>query len=190
MSGGRCAGRGAPPARSCVPPAAVGAVNAAWCLRVSALLTAWCSCSAGAGCSYRLHAERQVISNQVHGSTPCPHSLPLSFTQIYNEVISDLLKPERTNLVIREDKRRGVFVDGLSEWVVRTPTEVYGLMQRGAEQVGCDRVCWGGVRVGCWSGWCTRLLRRGASCSAARGRWVVTGLGCGIQCMRCLHEVV
>lgn len=36
-----------------------------------------------------------------------------SYLQIYNEVISDLLKPEKTNLVIREDRKRGVFVDGL-----------------------------------------------------------------------------
>ncbi|GAX79497.1 hypothetical protein CEUSTIGMA_g6938.t1 [Chlamydomonas eustigma] len=54
-----------------------------------------------------------------------------SYLQIYNEVISDMLKPERTNLIIREDRRRGVFVDGLSEWVVRSPNEVYQLMQRG-----------------------------------------------------------
>ena len=54
-----------------------------------------------------------------------------SYLQIYNEVISDLLKPERTNLVIREDKRKGVFVEGLSEWVVRSPAEIYGLMERG-----------------------------------------------------------
>lgn len=40
------------------------------------------------------------------------------------QVISDLLKPERVNLVIREDRRRGVYVDGLSEWVVRSPAEV------------------------------------------------------------------
>lgn len=49
-----------------------------------------------------------------------------SYLQIYNEVISDLLKPERTNLTIREDKKRGVFVEGLSEWVVRSPAEIYG----------------------------------------------------------------
>ena len=74
-----------------------------------------------------------------------------SYLQIYNEVISDLLKPDRTNLHIRyalfvciflfepdtllrirEDKRKGVYVEGLSEWVVRSPKEVYGLMQRGA----------------------------------------------------------
>jgi len=52
--------------------------------------------------------------------------------QIYNEQISDLLKPERNNLAIREDKKRGVFVEGLSEWVVRSPAEIYGLMERGA----------------------------------------------------------
>lgn len=54
-----------------------------------------------------------------------------SYLQIYNESISDLLKPERYNLSIREDKKRGVFVEGLSEWVVRTPAEIYGLMERG-----------------------------------------------------------
>eukprot|EP00698_Gefionella_okellyi_P014420 TRINITY_DN4002_c0_g2_i1.p1 TRINITY_DN4002_c0_g2~~TRINITY_DN4002_c0_g2_i1.p1 ORF type:complete len:1024 (+),score=306.20 TRINITY_DN4002_c0_g2_i1:27-3098(+) len=55
-----------------------------------------------------------------------------SFLQIYNEVISDLLKPDRSNLTIREDKKKGVFVEGLSEWVVRSPQEIFGLMQRGA----------------------------------------------------------
>ena len=54
-----------------------------------------------------------------------------SYLQIYNEQISDLLKSDRHNLTIREDKKRGVFVDGLSEWVVRSPAEIYGLMERG-----------------------------------------------------------
>ena len=54
-----------------------------------------------------------------------------SYLQIYNETISDLLKPERCNLTIREDKKRGVYVDGLSEWVVRSPAEIYGLMEQG-----------------------------------------------------------
>lgn len=55
-----------------------------------------------------------------------------SYLQIYNEVISDLLKVERTSLQIREDKKKGVFVEGLSEWAVRSPNEIYSLMQRGA----------------------------------------------------------
>lgn len=54
-----------------------------------------------------------------------------SYLQIYNEVVSDLLRPERTGLLIREDARRGVYVDGLSEWVVRSPGEVAALMARG-----------------------------------------------------------
>ena len=45
--------------------------------------------------------------------------------------ISDLLKPERNNLQIRENSKRGVYVDQLSEWVVRSPAEIYGLMERG-----------------------------------------------------------
>ena len=55
-----------------------------------------------------------------------------SYLQIYNEVISDLLKSDRTNLQIREDKKKGVYVSGLSEWVVRSCQEIYGLIKRGA----------------------------------------------------------
>eukprot|EP00931_Biecheleriopsis_adriatica_P095815 TRINITY_DN6943_c0_g1_i1.p1 TRINITY_DN6943_c0_g1~~TRINITY_DN6943_c0_g1_i1.p1 ORF type:complete len:1033 (+),score=204.50 TRINITY_DN6943_c0_g1_i1:90-3101(+) len=55
-----------------------------------------------------------------------------SYLQIYNEVISDLLKPDRSHLVIREDKKRGVFVEGLSEWLCRSPDEVQTLMEHGS----------------------------------------------------------
>jgi Cdc6-like AAA superfamily ATPase len=37
--------------------------------------------------------------------------LRASYLQIYNEAISDLLKNDRVNLQIREDKKKGVFVD-------------------------------------------------------------------------------
>jgi hypothetical protein len=58
-----------------------------------------------------------------------------SYLQIYNETIADLLKAGdgRAGLQIREDRKRGVFVEGLSEWAVRTPHEIYALMQRGAQ---------------------------------------------------------
>lgn len=55
-----------------------------------------------------------------------------SYLQIYNENISDLLKTDRSFLQIREDKRKGVFVEGLSEWAVRSPSEIFSLMERGA----------------------------------------------------------
>ena len=54
-----------------------------------------------------------------------------SYLQIYNEFISDLLKPDRGTLQIREEKRRGVFVEGLSEWAVRSPADICSLMQKG-----------------------------------------------------------
>jgi len=54
-----------------------------------------------------------------------------SYLQIYNENISDLLKTERQNLPIRE-RKKGVFVEGLSEWAVRSPGEIYTLMKKGA----------------------------------------------------------
>ncbi|CAE7352846.1 KIF3B [Symbiodinium natans] len=55
-----------------------------------------------------------------------------SYLQIYNEVISDLLKPDRSHLMIREDRRKGVFVEGLSEWLCRSPDEVQTLMGHGS----------------------------------------------------------
>jgi kinesin family protein 3/17 len=71
----------------------------------------------------------------------CKFLVRASYLQIYNEVISDLLKPAAgggggggagAGLTVREDKRRGVHVEGLSEWVVRAPADVYTLMERGA----------------------------------------------------------
>lgn len=77
-------------------------------------------------------AIEQIFSHiQRHASPRMRFLVRASYLQIYNEQISDLLKPERSNLTIREDKKRGVFVEGLSEWVVRSPAEIYGLMERG-----------------------------------------------------------
>ena len=57
-----------------------------------------------------------------------------AYLQIYNEMISDLLKPNSTNknLNIREDKKKGLYVEHLSEWAVRGPNDIYALLERGA----------------------------------------------------------
>ena len=59
-----------------------------------------------------------------------------SYIQIYNDTITDLLMtsphPSSANLLIREDKVRGVFIGGLSEWVVRNTAEVMALLKRGS----------------------------------------------------------
>lgn len=61
------------------------------------------------------------------------YSVKVSYLQIYNEVISDLIRAERSNLQIREEKKRGVFVEGLSEWAVRSPSEIYELIVQGQQ---------------------------------------------------------
>ena len=77
-------------------------------------------------------AIEQIFQHiETHISARMRFLVRASYLQIYNENISDLLKPDRNNLAIREDKKRGVFVEGLSEWVVRSPEEIYGLMERG-----------------------------------------------------------
>ena len=38
-----------------------------------------------------------------------------SFLEVYKEVITDLLNPAATRLQIREDLKRGVYVEGLME---------------------------------------------------------------------------
>ena len=60
-------------------------------------------------------------------------SIRTSYLQIYNEYISDLLIPEKKNLNIREDKKKGIFVDGLSEWIVTNPNDIYTLLGKGTD---------------------------------------------------------
>ena len=55
-----------------------------------------------------------------------------SYLQIYNETINDLLKSEGANLNIREDKKKGVYVEGLSEWSVQKPIDIYNLLKKGS----------------------------------------------------------
>jgi hypothetical protein len=57
----------------------------------------------------------------------------LSFLQIYNEKIYDLLQdPDfKSPLHIREDKIDGIYVEGLSEYLVSTSLDTYMLLKRG-----------------------------------------------------------
>ena len=48
-----------------------------------------------------------------------------SFLEIYQEQVYDLLDPAAANLQLRENIKKGVFVDGLMEHVVATPSEAY-----------------------------------------------------------------
>ena len=55
----------------------------------------------------------------------------MSYLEIYNEVITDLLNTENTNLKIHETIEKGIFVGGLSETVVTSWEQVCQLMKSG-----------------------------------------------------------
>lgn len=53
--------------------------------------------------------------------------------QIYNERIYDLLQDVETKkpLKIREDNKDGIYVEGLSEYIVQTEKDCFALLRRG-----------------------------------------------------------
>ena len=57
----------------------------------------------------------------------------VTYLQIYNESIDDLLKSEKKHLSIRENHKKGIYVEGLSEWAVCSPNDIYALLERGAQ---------------------------------------------------------
>ncbi|GMH08221.1 hypothetical protein Nepgr_010061 [Nepenthes gracilis] len=59
--------------------------------------------------------------------------LRVSYLEIYNEVINDLLNPAGQNLKIRED-HQGIFVEGIKEEVVLSPAHALSLIAAGEEQ--------------------------------------------------------
>ncbi|TKY58157.1 Centromere-associated protein E [Spatholobus suberectus] len=57
--------------------------------------------------------------------------LRMSYMEIYNEEINDLLAPEHRKLQIHENLERGIYVAGLREEIVASPEQVLDLMEFG-----------------------------------------------------------
>ncbi|MCO5557269.1 hypothetical protein L7F22_010830 [Adiantum nelumboides] len=57
--------------------------------------------------------------------------LRMSYMEIYNEDIRDLLAPEQTKLQVHESLERGIFVAGLREEIVANPEQVLQLLESG-----------------------------------------------------------
>ena len=57
----------------------------------------------------------------------------VTYLQIYNESIDDLLKSEKKHLSIRENQKKGIYVESLSEWAVCSPNDIYALLEKGAQ---------------------------------------------------------
>ncbi|KAF8017774.1 hypothetical protein BT93_H2848 [Corymbia citriodora subsp. variegata] len=60
------------------------------------------------------------------------YSCKCSFLEIYNEQITDLLEPSSTNLQLREDMNKGVYVENLKEYKVGTVRDIVKLLSQGA----------------------------------------------------------
>ncbi|XP_047969610.1 kinesin-like protein KIN-5D [Salvia hispanica] len=70
------------------------------------------------------------------------YSMKVTFLELYNEEISDLLAPEETSkfpedkskkpIALMEDGKGGVFVRGLEEEIVTTANEIYKILEKGS----------------------------------------------------------
>ncbi|CAH9125833.1 unnamed protein product [Cuscuta epithymum] len=60
------------------------------------------------------------------------YSCKCSFLEIYNEQVTDLLDPSSTNLMLREDTTKGVYVENLSEFEVQTVGDILKLLSQGS----------------------------------------------------------
>ncbi|XP_066911312.1 kinesin heavy chain-like isoform X2 [Clytia hemisphaerica] len=76
----------------------------------------------------------QIFDDQKHN-----YKVTVSYLQIYQEKIFDLLSGVNTNnkadLAIRENPRTGVYVDNLTDYVVRSPSEVLQYIANGKKKL-------------------------------------------------------
>jgi kinesin family protein 18/19 len=59
------------------------------------------------------------------------YQVSMSYLEIYNELIRDLLAPSASFLELREDAKGTIQVAGLSELVAKTPEEVMDMLHKG-----------------------------------------------------------
>ncbi|MCO5575524.1 hypothetical protein L7F22_029325 [Adiantum nelumboides] len=75
-------------------------------------------------------AIKDLFSKLKQRSLDQKYSVSLSYLEVYNETVRDLLSPGRA-LVVREDVKQGVVVAGISQYKVFSEEEVMALLQEG-----------------------------------------------------------
>jgi hypothetical protein len=73
------------------------------------------------------------LQDKINDNPELSFTVYCSFLQIYNEKLYDLFqdKEQSKPLIIREDKYSGIFVEGLSEYVVNSAQDCFVLLKRG-----------------------------------------------------------
>ncbi|KAL1180314.1 hypothetical protein V6Z11_A03G222400 [Gossypium hirsutum] len=75
----------------------------------------------------RIQAEEEIRRDE-----KLKYNCKCSFLEIYNEQITDLLDPSATNLLLREDVKKGVYVENLTEFEVQTVSDILKLLSQGS----------------------------------------------------------
>lgn len=73
----------------------------------------------------------QIFDNILSSPPNLEYLVKVSYMEIYMEKIRDLLAPQNDNLQIHEEKNKGVYVKGLSDFYVGDQTDVYNIMKQG-----------------------------------------------------------
>lgn len=74
----------------------------------------------------------EQIFDSIMASPPnLEYLVKVSYMEIYMERIRDLLAPQNDNLQIHEEKNKGVYVKGLSDYYVGGQDDVYEIMRQG-----------------------------------------------------------
>ncbi|KIY43537.1 putative kinesin-1 [Fistulina hepatica ATCC 64428] len=73
----------------------------------------------------------QIFQSIVESDAHLEYLVKVSYMEIYLEKIRDLLAPQNDNLQVHEEKSKGVYVKGLSDYYVSSAREVYEIMRTG-----------------------------------------------------------
>ncbi|KAI0797908.1 kinesin heavy chain [Abortiporus biennis] len=73
----------------------------------------------------------QIFQSIVESDAHLEYLVKVSYMEIYLERIRDLLAPHNDNLQVHEEKSKGVYVKGLSDYYVSSAKEVYEIMRQG-----------------------------------------------------------
>lgn len=73
----------------------------------------------------------QIFQSIVESDASLEYLVKVSYMEIYLEKIRDLLAPQNDNLQVHEEKSKGVYVKGLSDYYVSSAREVYEIMRMG-----------------------------------------------------------
>lgn len=78
----------------------------------------------------------EMIFNLIKATYNTNYLIRVSFIELYNEEIRDLLAKDKSNKIkldIREDREKGFYIKDLQDWIVNSPKEMIELMEKGRD---------------------------------------------------------